>query len=309
MDPKILICDEIDKEATERLKKFAEVETGKEKLNNIEKLERYDCLIVRSATKITKDIIEKAKNLKIIARAGVGLDNIDVDYAKERGIKVVNVPDSLTISVAEMVFASLLTLIRKISEADKSMKEGKWEKKKFKGNEIYGKNFGIIGFGRIGRRVARIANAFNANVFAYDPLVTDEKIYEDLNVKRCNNINEILQQCDFITIHVPLTNETKNLINESNIKMIKKDAIIINTSRGGIINELAMIKALKNKLIGGACLDVFENEPDPNPEFRNIENVILTPHIAGSTKEAQKRAGMGVVEQIENFFNENRGEN
>ncbi|PKP56882.1 MAG: hypothetical protein CVT89_05410 [Candidatus Altiarchaeales archaeon HGW-Altiarchaeales-2] len=302
MYPKILICDEIDNEATDKLKTFADVETGKEKLNDLEKLENYDCLIVRSATKITKDVIAKAKNLKIIARAGAGLDNVDVIAAKERNIKVVNAPDSLTISVAEMVFGSLLALIRKISDADKSMKEGKWEKKKFKGREIYGKNFGIVGFGRIGRKVATIANGFGANIFAYDPLITDEKIYENLNAKHCKNIDEILKQCDFISIHVPLLNETRNLINGNNIKRVKKDAIMINTSRGGIINESALIEALKNKLTGGACLDVFENEPNPNPEFRNLENVILTPHIASATEEAQKRAGMDVVMQIEKFF-------
>jgi len=302
MYPKILICDEIDNEATDKLKTFADVEIGKEKLNDVEKLENYDCLIVRSATKITKDVIAKAKNLKIIARAGAGLDNVDVIAAKERNIKVVNAPDSLTISVAEMVFGSLLALIRKISDADKSMKEGKWEKKKFKGREIYGKNFGIVGFGRIGRKVATIANGFGANIFAYDPLITDEKIYENLNAKHCKNIDEILKQCDFISIHVPLLNETRNLINGNNIKILKKDAIMINTSRGGIINESALIEALKNKLRGGACLDVFENEPNPNPEFRNLKNVILTPHIASATEEAQKRAGMDVVMQIEKFF-------
>ncbi len=302
MHPKILICDEIDEEATDKLKGIADVETGKEKLNDLEKLQNYDCLLVRSATKITKDVIANAKNLKIIARAGAGLDNVDVLAAKERNIKVVNAPDSLTISVAEMVFGSLLAMIRKISEADKSMNEEKWEKKKFTGREICGKNFGIIGFGRIGRKVATIANGFSANVFAYDPLITDEKIYENLNVRHCKNIDEILKQCDFVSIHVPLMNETRNLINADNIKTLKKDAIMINTSRGGIINELALIGALKNKLIGGVCLDVFENEPNPNPEFRNLENVILTPHIASATKEAQKRAGMDVVVQIEKFF-------
>jgi len=299
---KILICDEIDEEATDKLKNFADVETGKEKLNDLEKLEKYDCLIVRSATKITKDVIAKAKNLKIIARAGAGLDNVDMIAAKEKGIKVVNAPDSLTISVSEMVFGSLLCLIRKISDADKSMKKGKWEKKKFKGNEIYGKNLGIIGFGKIGKRVAAIANAFNARVFAYDSLITDEKIYENLNVRHCKSIDEILKECNIISLHVPLMNETKNLINEGNIKLIKKDAVIINTSRGGIINEKALTDVLKNNEIAGACLDVFENEPNLNPEFKNLENVVLTPHLGSATEEAQKRAGMDVVVQIEKFF-------
>jgi len=303
MYPKILICDEIDNEATDKLKSFADVEIGKEKLNDAEKLEKYDCLIVRSATKITKDVITKAKNLKIIARAGAGLDSVDVIVAKERGIKVVNAPDSLTISVSEMVFGSLLALIRKISEADKSMREGKWEKKKFEGNEIYGKNFGIIGFGKIGRKVAAIANAFDARVFAYDLLITDEKIYENLNARHCKSIDEILKECDIISLHVPLMNETRNLINAENIKMLKRGgAVIINTSRGGIINEKALIEALKNKEIAGACLDVFENEPNVNLEFRNLENVVLTPHIGSATEEAQKRAGMDVVVQLEKFF-------
>lgn len=298
------MCESIDEEAIDRLKKFAYVEIGNEKLKDDKKLEQYDCIIVRSATKITKEIIEKAKKLKIIARAGVGLDNIDVIAAKEKGIKIVNAPDSLTISVSEMVFGVLLSLIRKISKADKSMKEGKWEKKKFEGLEIYRKNFGIIGFGRIGKRVASIANAFNANIFVYDTLITDEKIYTDLNAKQCICLDEILEKCDIISIHVPLTNETKNLINEGNIKMMKKNAIIINTSRGGIINENALIDALKNGKIRGACLDVFENEPNINPSFKDMENVVLTPHLGSATEEAQKRAGMTIVEQIEKFFNE-----
>jgi len=296
---KILICDEIDKEATEELKKLGDVEIGREKLNK--NILEYDCIIVRSATKITRDIIERSKNLKIIARAGVGLDNIDVAAAKEKNIKVINAPDSLTVSVSELVFGSLLCLMRKICDANNSMKEGRWEKKKFEGIEIYKKNFGIIGFGRIGKRVASIANAFNANVFAYDPLITDEKIYKNLNVKK-SELDEILSECDIISLHVPLTNETKDMINEKNIRLMKKNAIIINTSRGGIINEKALIDALKNKRIAGACIDVFENEPNINPEFRNLDNVVLTPHLGSATKEAQKRAGMDIVNQIKNFF-------
>ncbi len=296
---KILICDEIDKEATEELKKLGDVEIGREKLNK--NILEYDCIIVRSATKITRDIIERSKNLKIIARAGVGLDNIDVGAAKEKNIKVINAPDSLTVSVSELVFGSLLCLMRKICDANNSMKEGRWEKKKFEGIEIYKKNFGIIGFGRIGKRVASIANAFNANVFAYDPLITDEKIYKNLNVKK-SELDEILSECDIISLHVPLTNETKDMINEKNIRLMKKNAIIINTSRGGIINEKALIDALKNKRIAGACIDVFENEPNINPEFRNLDNVVLTPHLGSATKEAQKRAGMDIVNQIKNFF-------
>lgn len=301
MKPKILICDEIDNESVEYLKKFAEVEIGKENLET-EKIKIYDGIIVRSATKITKEIIEKAKNLKIIARAGVGLDNIEVKEAEKNNIKVINAPDSLTISVAEMVFACLLCLIRKVNEADKSMKKGKWEKKKFKGIEIYGKNFGIIGFGRIGKHVAKIANGFGAKVFAYDPYIKDKKIYENLNTNCCETIEEILKISDFVSIHVPLTDETRNLIDKKRINLMKPNVIIVNTSRGGIINENDLIVALKNKKIAGACLDVFENEPNINNEFLNLDNVILTPHIASQTEEAQKRAGKTIVEEIKKFF-------
>lgn len=301
MKPKILVCDEIDIEAIEDLKKFAEVDIGKENLNT-EKIKIYDGIIVRSATKITKDIIDKAKNLKIIARAGVGLDNIDVKFANEKNIKVINAPESLAISVAEMVFASLLCLIRKVNIADKSIREGKWEKKKFYGIEINNKNFGIIGFGRNGKHVAKIANGFGAKVFAYDPYVKDKKIYENLNVNYCETMDEILKISDFISIHVPLTDETKNLIDKEEINLMKKNAIIINTSRGGIINETALIEALKSKKIFGCCLDVFENEPNVNKEFLNLDNVILTPHIASQTEEAQKRAGKTIVEEIKKFF-------
>lgn len=296
MKPKILISDPIDDEAIQELRKFAEVDIGKEKLKEIEK---YDCLIVRSATKVTEELIRRGKNLKIIARAGVGMDNIDQHACTsgDRKIVLVNAPDSLTYAVAELTIGLILAFLRKICEADKSMKEGKWEKNKFNGIELRGKTLGIIGFGRIGREVARLASSFNMDIVAYDPYVKVTEKYV-----RQVELEELLKISDIVSLHIPLTETTKHLINKEKLKLLKNTALLVNTSRGGIIEESALIDALKEKRILGACLDVFENEPNVNKELLKLDNVILTPHIGSLTKEAQKRAGMTIAEKIRDYF-------
>ncbi|HDI73216.1 MAG: hypothetical protein DRO76_03060 [Candidatus Altiarchaeales archaeon] len=302
MKPRILITDKIHNRAIEEAKKFADVtlDFGISPKDLIKKIPDYDALIVRSATKVTEDVI-KAGNLKIIGRAGVGLDNIDVDAAKKRGIKIVNSPEASTISVAELVFGSLIALMRKIIHAHHSMKEGKWERSRFEGNELYGKTLGIVGFGRIGKEVAMRARVFGMNVLAYDPHITEEDCRE-FNIKYCMELDDLIKDSDVITLHVPLTKETKNLINEERLKLMKESAVLVNIARGGIVNEDSLYRALKENKIKGAVLDVFESEPPEGSPLLSLNNVVLTPHLGASTEEAQINAGMVVVEKIRNFF-------
>lgn len=297
MKPKILISDPINDEAVQELRKFAEVDIGKEKLKEIEK---YDCLIVRSATKVTKELICSGKNLKIIGRAGAGMDNIDqrACTSGDRKIVLVNAPDSLIHAVAELTIGLILAFSRKICEADKSMKECKWEKSKFNGIELKGKTLGIIGFGRNGKEVARLASSFNMHTISYDPYV---KFTEKQHVSQVE-LEELLKTSDIISLHAPLTETTRHLINREKLKLLKNTALIVNTSRGELIEESALIEILKEKKILGACLDVFENEPNVNKEFLKLDNVILTPHIGSLTEEAQKRAGMTIAEKIRDYF-------
>lgn len=303
MKPKILFTERVHRKAIEEAEKFADV-TIETCLSHEELLRRipdYDALVVRSATKVTKDVIDAGKRLKIIGRAGVGLDNIDVAAAKARGIEVVNSPEASTVAVAELVFGSMLALNRKIVHAHNSMKSGKWERNRFEGTELYGKMLGIIGFGRIGREVAMRAKAFGMNVGAYDPNVTGEDCRE-YGVEYFMELDDLLKVADFVTIHVPLTEKTKNLIDEKRLMLMKKTAVIVNIARGGVVNEGALYKALQDGTIRGAVLDVFVCEPAENCIFRDLENVVLTPHLGASTEEAQINAGTVVVEKIRNFF-------
>ncbi len=301
MKPKILITDRIHESAIKEAKKFADVDLdiGCSNENLVKKIGGYDALIVRSATKVTKDVIN-ASNLKIMGRAGVGLDNIDVDAANKKGIKIVNSPEAPTIAVTELVFASILALMRNIIPADRTIREGRWEKNLFRGNEVYGKIMGIVGFGRIGKEVAIRARAFGMRIMAYDPNITKEDARE-FNAEQVE-LNTLLKNSDIITIHVPLTEETRGLINEGRLKLMKKSAIIVNAARGGVVDEKALYSALKEREIGGAALDVFENEPPVGSPLLTLDNVVLTPHLGASTEEAQINSGTIVVEKIRNFF-------
>lgn len=301
--PKILFAEKIHRKAVEEAEKFADVsiELNLAPHDLIKKIPEYDALVVRSSTKVTKDVINAGDRLKIIGRAGVGMDNIDVEAAKKRGIEVVNSPEASTIAVAELVFGSMLALNRKIVHAHHSMREGKWERSRFEGTELYAKTIGIIGFGRIGREVAMRAKAFGMKVLAYDPNVTGEDCKE-YNVGYCMELEDLLKAADFITVHVPLIEKTKGMINESNMKLMKKNAVIVNISRGGVVNEEDLYKALKDSVIRGAVLDVYTSEPPDKCPFASLDNVVLTPHLGASTEEAQINAGTVVVEKIRNFF-------
>jgi len=302
---KVLVCDQISDDGLNLLKenKFTvDVKIGlqPDELKNV--IKDYEVVIVRSATKLTKDIIDSAEKLKLIVRGGVGLDNIDAEAAKSKNITVLNTPEASTITVAEHTMALLLALTKNIAIADKSVKEGKWEKKKFKGIELYNKTLGLIGVGRIGSTVAKIAkNGFQMKVLGYDPYVKKD-ILKKNGIEPVNSIDELLEKSDIVSLHLPLTPETKNLINRERINKMKDGAIIVNCARGGIIDETALAEALKSGKLWGAALDVFENEPPKNSPLLNLENVVLTPHIGAATKEAQKRVGIESAKTIINFF-------
>ncbi|KLI40828.1 phosphoglycerate dehydrogenase [Brachyspira hyodysenteriae] len=260
----------------------------------------YDALMVRSQTKVTKRIIEAGKNLKIIGRAGVGVDNIDVEAATEKGIIVVNSPDGNTIAASEHTIALMLAVSRNIVPAAVSTKEAKWNRDKFTGNELLGKTLGVMGFGRIGRKVVHIALAIGMKVIVYDPFATEE-IVQKAGAVYETSLDEFLPKLDYLSLHIPKTPETNNIINKDNLCKMKNTAIIINCSRGGLVNEEDLKNALENGTIAAAAVDVFVNEPKietcPLVEYKK-DNLILTPHLGASTKEAQINVALDVAKQI-----------
>jgi len=294
---KILVADKISDEAIKMLKEkhevvFSELDP-KGLLNEIEK---YDALVIRSRTKVTKEVIKKGKNLKVIGRAGVGVDNIDVPEATKRKIPVVNAPGGATVSVAELTFAHMLSLARNLSKSDKTMKNGEWEKKTLKGTELCDKTLGLVGSGRIGTEVGKMAIAFGMKVIVYDPYLSKETAEEQ--GFELADLDSLLKNSDFISIHTPLTDETKKMIDEKEFKKMKNTAFIVNCARGGIIDENALYNSLKEGKIRGAALDVYENEPPKNSPLLTLDNIVFTPHIGASTKEAQIRAGTITAEQV-----------
>ncbi|EKQ55314.1 MAG: D-3-phosphoglycerate dehydrogenase [Methanobacterium sp. Maddingley MBC34] len=299
---KVLIADQINQKGIEELEEVAEVVartdiTPEELVSDIKD---FDAIVVRSRTKVTREVIEAAPLLKIIARAGVGVDNVDVEAATEKGIMVVNAPESTSITVAEHTMGLVLSMSRKIAIADKSVKEGKWEKSRFMGMELNGKILGIVGMGRIGSQVVIRSKAFGMDIMVYDPYITPEAAAE-LGVEVVD-LETLLKNADVITIHVPLTPETKYLIAEPQFKIMKENAIIVNCARGGIIKEADLYDALKAGEIGGAALDVYEKEPPKENPLLELDNVVLTPHIAASTSEAQRDAAIIVAKEIKKVF-------
>jgi D-3-phosphoglycerate dehydrogenase len=260
----------------------------------------YHALIIRSATKVTSEIIEAAKNLKVIGRAGSGLDNVDKTAATKKGIVVMNTPGGNTITTAEHTIALLVSLARRVPQATISMKAGKWEKKKFLGIELFNKNLGIIGIGNIGSQVAKRAQALEMNVIAYDPFLSEEKA-KAMGVEKVT-LPELFRRSDFITIHTPLTSETKNIINKNSIEIMKPGVRIINCSRGGIVNEKDLYDALVTGKVAGAALDVFEKEPPENNPLLKLDNLICTPHLGASTKEAQENVAIAIAEQVVDYL-------
>jgi D-3-phosphoglycerate dehydrogenase len=296
---RIHVNDPLDKQATEKLASLPNVQLTSqhfEKDELIKIMPEIEILIVRSATKVTADIIEAGTKLKIIGRAGTGLDNIDVKAAEAKGIKVINTPGANSISVAELTIGLMIACSRHIARGTNDLKNGKWTKKELEGHELYKRTVGIIGFGNIGREVAKRLLAFDMKVLAYDPFVKET----DIDVKIVD-LHTIFKESDYITIHVPLTPETKHLINKETIEKMKDGVIIINAARGGIIDEGALYEALVSGKVYAAGVDVFEVEP-PTDELRqkllSLPNVVATPHVGASTFEAQERVGMLLVERL-----------
>ncbi len=258
----------------------------------IKAIPAYDAIIVRSATKVTADVINAGTNLKVVGRAGVGLDNVDKKAADAKGIKVVNTPSATSITVAELALGLMLSCARSIPQATASLREKKWEKKAFKGTELYGKTLGLIGSGRIGSELAKRAVAMGMSVMVLDPYIKECQFG-----KTCE-LPELLKQADYISLHVPHTDETKHMINAQTIGQMKKGVVIVNCARGGIIDEAALYDALKSGQVGMAALDVYESEPLKDFRLYELPNVIGTPHIGAQTKEGQERAGIGIAEEV-----------
>jgi len=260
----------------------------------------YDALIVRSRTKIDRAILDRATRLRLVARPGTGLDNIDVEYAKSKGVTVVNSPESLVEAVSEQVVLLMLALSRKLVVADVGTRAGKWEKNALMGKELKGKVLGIVGLGRIGKRIAEVAKTLGMSVMFYDVISIPPEVVSSLGAKVVG-LDELLRSSDYITLHVPMTPETAHMIGAQRLGQMKKTAFLINTSRGGVIDEAALAASLQNGAIAGAALDVFEKEPPAGP-ILTAPNTILTPHIGGQTEEAQTNAIVVVGEKVRNFF-------
>jgi len=308
MTYKVLVSDKLSEDGLDVFRKAGfEVdhtpEITQEEIRD--SIHEYDAWVIRSRSKATAEILEKATKLRVIGRAGVGVDNVDKVAASKRGIIVMNTPGGNTISTGEHAIAMMMSIARKIPMADASMKQGKWDKKLFMGSEFRGKTLGVIGFGRIGQEVAKRMKGFQMSILAYDPFVPEDHMNQ-MGVSSAT-VDEICEKADFITLHTPLSAETKNLINAERLKVMKKTTRVVNCARGGIIDEPALAEALKSGEIAGAALDVFENEPlaDDSP-LRECDNIILTPHIAASTTEAQENVAIQVAEQIVDLLKNNK---
>ena len=257
---------------------------------------RYDAIVIRSATRLTADVIDRAQRLKVIGRAGVGVDNVDVDAATRRGIVVANAPESTIVSAAEQTIGLLVALARNIPQAHAALKEGRWERSRWSGIELAGKTLGVIGFGRIGQQVARRALGLAMNVVAYDPFVGRER-FRELGVEQVETVEELLGAADVVTLHSPLTDETHRLIDRDAIAQMRDGARLVNAARGALVDEDALVEAIRSGKLAGAALDVFSAEPYTGP-LLELDQVVVTPHLAASTGEAQDRAGVIVAEQV-----------
>ena len=298
---KILICDNLNLQVLDELSEIGDctdISNSPSKSKDLIKhIKDSEIIVIRSATKLTKEILLNAKKLKIIARCGVGVDNIDLEFAKSNKISVTNSPAANIISVVELTVALIINAARKISLADTHVKNGEWDKSEFSGVELYGKKLGIIGFGKAGRLVAERMKSFGMSVIFYDPYVVD---WDGPEEKK--ELDELLQISDVISVHVIKTKETENLISKDRLDLLKENSIIINTSRGDVLDEAYLFELLKSKKIYGAGLDVYSSEPPQNIETLKNINIVTTPHIGASTFEAQLKAGMDIVDNIKKML-------
>ncbi len=297
---RVIVSEKIADEGLEILRSELEVDfrdgISREELLNI--IDQYDALIVRSVTKVDEELIKKGTRLKVVGRAGNGVDNIDVDVCTRYGIIVANTPDSNTISAAEQTISLLLSSMRNTAWASDVLKKtGTWDRKPFRGTELYGKTVGIVGLGRIGSMVATRLKSFNMNVIAYDPYIADER-FERFGAEKKNSLEELIQEADIITVHTPRNEETMHMINEQSLAHAKEGVALVNCARGGIIKETAIIDGLEKGKISSVGLDVFEKEPATNNPLFNYSRVVCTPHLGADTYEAQKRVGENIAEQV-----------
>lgn len=303
--PKVLISDALSPAAVQIFKdRGIEVEfqpaLGKDREKLAAVVGNYDGLAIRSATKVTSKVLEQARSLKVIGRAGIGVDNVDIPAATARGIIVMNTPFGNSITTAEHAISLMLALARQIPEADASTRAGKWEKNKFMGVEIFGKTLGVIGCGNIGSIVADRATGLRMKVVAFDPFLSQERA-DDLGVEKVE-LDELFRRADFITLHTPLTDKTRNIINAGAIKNMKKGVRIINCARGGLVDEVALYEALKSGQVAGAAFDVFVTEPATENPLFHLPNVVCTPHLGAATSEAQENVALQIAEQMSDYL-------
>jgi len=300
LNQSVLICDQVNstlKEILEKngLKVTYEPEITPEQI--AEKIGKFDVVVVRSRTKMTRELVEKANKCQIIARVGVGLDNIDQDAAKEKNIRVINAVEGAITAVAELVIGLMLSMAREIPRADREIRNGNWIKKELMGSELKGKYLGIVGLGNIGKRLGRLARALNMNVIGYDVTPIDDEFSKEVGLMKAD-LDTLLSSADYVSFHVPLLDSTRHMINAEKLKMMKNTARIINTARGGVIDEEALYNSLKDGSLAGAALDVFEVEPATGNKLITLPNFIATPHMGAQTKEAQLLAANIIAEKI-----------
>ena len=295
MTQRVLVREAIAPAGVDLLRKLFDVDVDSES-DLAEIIDRYDAIVIRSATKLTADLIGRASHLKVIGRAGVGVDNVDVDAATRRGIIVANAPESTVVSAAEHTVGLLVALARNIPQAHAALKQGRWERKAYGGIELAGKTLGVLGFGRIGQQVARRAGGLGMRVVAYDPFVSADR-FRELGVERLETPSDIYAAAEFLTLHLPLNAETTRSVGEAAFAQMRDGVRLINAARGELVDEEALVTALRSGKVAGAALDVFSEEPYFGP-LLEFDNVVVTPHLAASTDEAQDRAGVIVAEQV-----------
>jgi D-3-phosphoglycerate dehydrogenase len=298
---KVLITDKMAEEAIQLIKDAGHDVIFDEMDHDtlLKEIGKYDALMVRGRTKAVTEIVEEGSkgNLKVIGRAGIGVDNVDIETAGKLGIPVVNAPTGSTISVAELTITHMLSLSRNITKADSTMKKGEWAKKKLKGSELNGKTLGLIGTGNIGKLAGKIAQCFGMKIIGFDPFISKEDMKKD-GIEKKDDLEDLMSSSDFISLHLPHIPQTHHIVNKNMISKMKPSAYIINCSRGGTVDEEALYNALKEGVIAGAGIDVFEKEPPENSPLLSLDNVVLTPHLGANTNEGQVRAGTVCAEQI-----------
>jgi D-3-phosphoglycerate dehydrogenase len=301
---KVLVTEALDPEGYEMLARHFEVDrretTSESEL--IEVVDQYDALMIKTYTRISPAVLDQAGRLKMVARAGTGLDKVDLDYAKQKGVIVRNTPDANTTSVAELVFGLMLSLSRNLVPAHNYLRAAQgWDRDQFTGLELAGKQLAIVGFGNIGKKVARRAAAFEMQVSCFDPFIKADAMAEH-GVTKVDDVNELLNTADYVTVHVPLLDSTRHLLGEQQFKAMKSTAIIINTARGPVVDNQALVAALRDGQIGGAGLDVFEQEPPEDPGLLKLDNLVMCPHIGAATNEALRKmttqAAQAIIDEL-----------